>query len=121
MGNVSAFYTSEKDPTPAANHPPTFDPMLGFPNGRKPRVMKATEQEMNAALVPKEFRDYCVHLYLKQQHCLADVWPFTYKCSAEKHKYETCEFEDYVIRMKEYERERRLLKRQKRKNQAAAA
>ena len=30
--------------TPKQDSAPTFDPMLGFPNGRKPRVMTATAE-----------------------------------------------------------------------------
>ncbi|XP_071453457.1 NADH dehydrogenase [ubiquinone] 1 beta subcomplex subunit 7 [Hetaerina americana] len=121
MGNAWALYVSDPEGTPTPLKESAFDPLYGFPNGRKERVMIATEEEMDSAKLPLDSRDYCAHLLLKYQSCRADVWPFAYKCAHEKHEYLTCEYEDYVIRMKEYERERRLLQRKKRieaKNQA---
>lgn len=40
-------------------------------------------------------------------------------CSDLLHTHEKCEYEDHLMRMKEYEREKRLLKRKLRKEQAA--
>lgn len=37
MGNAWALYVSDPEGTPTADKPPSFDPMLGFPNGRKER------------------------------------------------------------------------------------
>ncbi|CAG2182876.1 unnamed protein product, partial [Oppiella nova] len=34
-------YPSDRDESP-------YDPMIGFPHGRKPRVMIATEEEMDS-------------------------------------------------------------------------
>ncbi|KAG8240384.1 hypothetical protein J437_LFUL002526 [Ladona fulva] len=114
MGNAWALYVSNPDGTPAPSQEPSFDPLYGFPNGRKERVMIATDEELSSAKIPLENRDYCAHLLLKYQSCRADVWPFPYKCAHEKHEYLTCEYEDYILRMKEYERERRLLQRKQR-------
>lgn len=36
-----------------------------------------------------------------------------------KHVYDMCEYEDHLMRIKEYERERRLLARKRRKEKAA--
>ncbi|XP_011307829.1 NADH dehydrogenase [ubiquinone] 1 beta subcomplex subunit 7 [Fopius arisanus] len=107
--------------TPMGDDPPSFDAMLGFKNGRKPRVMVATQQEMRAARIEDEFRDYCAHHYLQLEVCRRENFPWVMKCGAEKHKWDVCAYEDYVLRMKEYERERRLLERQCKKKQAAAA
>lgn len=57
-------------------------------------VMIATEDEMRAAKIPVEDRDYCAHVLLKYQGCRADVYPFVYKCAHEKHEYLTCEYEE---------------------------
>ena len=47
--------------------------------------------------------------------------PFAgHACAAARHTYEQCEYEDYLIRIKEYERERRLLQRMRRKQKKAA-
>lgn len=99
--------------TPGPTEEPTFDPLLGFPDGRKKREMKATEEEFISAKIPLADRDYCGHILLKYSSCRRDNWPFVVKCSHEKHEYLNCKYDDFVIRMKEYERERRLrVKRQ---------
>ncbi|GLV44357.1 NADH dehydrogenase (ubiquinone) B18 subunit [Carabus blaptoides fortunei] len=117
MGNAYALYARpEIQPHPLQE--PTFDPNIGFPNGRKERVMLASEEELQSAKIPLEDRDYCSHLLLNYRACRADTWPFVYKCHHQKHEYLTCEYEDYVLRMKEYERERRLRVRQQKSGAA---
>ena len=117
MGNAYAHY-SKPDVVPGADVVPSFDPQLGFTN-RKERVMIATREEMESAKLSLEDRDYCAHKLLNYRSCRADTFPFVYKCAHEKHDYLTCEYEDYLLRMKEYERERRLLERQKRIEKSA--
>ncbi|KAJ6642239.1 NADH dehydrogenase [ubiquinone] 1 beta subcomplex subunit 7 [Pseudolycoriella hygida] len=118
MGNVAYRQVNVPDPAdikgPHCMNEPSFDPNFGFPNGRKERVMIATEEEMISAKIPLEERDYCAHKLLDYRACRADVFPFVYKCHHAKHDYLTCQYEDYVIRMKELERERRLYERQNR-------
>ncbi|XP_045474736.1 NADH dehydrogenase [ubiquinone] 1 beta subcomplex subunit 7 [Harmonia axyridis] len=97
------------DVVPDPTKEPSFDPQLGFENKRKERVMIATEEEMISAKVPLKRRDYCTHLLIDFYTCRRNNWPLVYKCAHEKHEYLNCQYEDYVIRMKEYERERRLL------------
>ncbi|GLH03287.1 Putative ubiquinone oxidoreductase ndufb7/b18 subunit [Gryllus bimaculatus] len=112
MGNIQPLHGSDITPSPLKDT--VFDPEFGFPNGRKEREMIATVEEMNSAKLAMKDRDYCAHLLLKFRACRADVYPFVVKCAHEKHAYLTCEYEDYVLRMKEFERERRLLARKKR-------
>ncbi|XP_062552900.1 NADH dehydrogenase [ubiquinone] 1 beta subcomplex subunit 7-like [Armigeres subalbatus] len=114
MGNYISLYVTNPEGTPKPLTNSAFDANLGFPNGRKERVMIATEQEMEAAKLPLEARDYCAHKLLEYSACRTKVWPWAYKCAHEKHEYLTCEYEDYIIRMKEYEREKRLLHRKQR-------
>ncbi|XP_014662316.1 PREDICTED: NADH dehydrogenase [ubiquinone] 1 beta subcomplex subunit 7-like [Priapulus caudatus] len=114
MGVATSSYNAyfkEQDVTPDNTKQSTFDPMLGFPNGRKERVMIATQEEMEASNILLEQRDYCAHLLIDWKRCKHDNFPLAYKCKHEGHVYELCQFDDYVLRMKEYERERRLLKR----------
>ncbi|XP_034946051.1 NADH dehydrogenase [ubiquinone] 1 beta subcomplex subunit 7 [Chelonus insularis] len=120
MGST-ASYVLHPDVTPMGDAVPSFDPNYGFPNGRKERVMIATEKELMAGRVEPEFRDYCAHLFLEYDQCRYNNFPWVVKCGREVHKWNTCSFEDYVLRMKEYERERRLLERQKRKREKEAA
>ncbi|XP_052862378.1 NADH dehydrogenase [ubiquinone] 1 beta subcomplex subunit 7 [Anopheles cruzii] len=111
MGNYVSLYLTNPKGTPVPLTEPSFDPNLGFPHGRKARVMIATEEEMEAAKLPLENRDYCAHKLIQYRACRADVWPWAYKCAHEKHEYLNCEYDDYILRLKEYEREKRLLQR----------
>jgi len=118
MGNVSGMYhTYYKSPEvmPNFREGPTFDPLYGFPQGRKERVMVATEDEMEAAGLTAEQRDYCAHTYIDFLKCRRQKFPYVAACKPQLHVHEECEYQDYVLRMKEYERERRLLERRKRK------
>ncbi|XP_017156122.1 NADH dehydrogenase [ubiquinone] 1 beta subcomplex subunit 7 [Drosophila miranda] len=117
MGNAVNHYL-RPDVTPGPDVVPSFDPMLGF-TSRKERVMIATQEEMESVKLPLEDRDYCAHKLIAYQACRSDKFPFVYQCAHEKHEFLTCEYEDYVLRMKEFERERRLLERQKRLDKAA--
>ena len=77
------------------------------------QVMIATQEEMDSAKVHPKYRDYCAHKYIEYQACLKNNRPFYWRCKHERHEYAECEFEDAVIRMKEWERERRLKEREK--------
>uniref|UniRef100_A0A1B6KDR7 NADH dehydrogenase [ubiquinone] 1 beta subcomplex subunit 7 n=1 Tax=Graphocephala atropunctata TaxID=36148 RepID=A0A1B6KDR7_9HEMI len=100
---------------------PKFDPLYGFPEGREEKVMIATEEEMYSAKVPHEFRDYCAHKYIEFLKCRKENFPWVVKCHHEKHAYHDCEYQEYVDRMKDYERERRLMERSKRISLKASA
>lgn len=95
------------------NDKPTFDPQTGFPYERKQREMIARDADLISARIPPENRDYCSHYLLDYQVCRYKHMPFLYKCAHEKHEYLNCEQRDYVLRMKEFERERRLRLREK--------
>ncbi|KAH7971457.1 hypothetical protein HPB49_024302 [Dermacentor silvarum] len=93
---------------------PKYDRMLGFPNGRKPREMVATDAEMESAKVPPEYRNFCAHKLIELRACMKHRFPFVTTCGHEKHEYASCMYDDYMIRYKEYERERRLKAREER-------
>merc|ERR550539_1074903 len=99
---------------------PTFDPMFGFENGRKERVMVATKEEMDAANLAYSERGFCAHYKIELKSCYEREKPLDYRCSHEKHAYLNCQYEDYIIRAKEFERERRLRMRQQRIAKAMA-
>lgn len=100
------YYHPEITPGPSAK--PTFDPNKGFHGKRKERVMIATEEEMRSAKLPIKDRDYCAHKLIQYRTCYRDKFPFVVRCSHEKHDYLNCQYDDFVLRMKEYEREKRL-------------
>uniref|UniRef100_C1BQ07 NADH dehydrogenase [ubiquinone] 1 beta subcomplex subunit 7 n=1 Tax=Caligus rogercresseyi TaxID=217165 RepID=C1BQ07_CALRO len=93
---------------------PTFDPNLGFEKGRKQRVVPMTETEMAAAHIPPKERGYCADTYMKHRACLRNNMPFSYFCRHEMHNYHHCMEDDYIMRFKEYEREKRLRTREQR-------
>ncbi|XP_059191782.1 NADH dehydrogenase [ubiquinone] 1 beta subcomplex subunit 7 [Centropristis striata] len=106
-------YITERDtePDPSGNY--EFDPKFGFPE-RVEREMVATQEQMNMAMLPLGQRDYCAQYLLKFLKCKRDNWPNILACKHERHDWDYCEHVDYVMRMKEYERERRLQLRKKR-------
>ncbi|XP_014209481.1 NADH dehydrogenase [ubiquinone] 1 beta subcomplex subunit 7 [Copidosoma floridanum] len=124
MGNMVVrtwdnFWEPELQPVPYG--PTTFDPNFGFNGERKERVMIATEQELRAAKIPKEKWDYCAHLLLEVERCRADNFPFVWNCKPQAHDVSNCYYDDYVLRMKEFERERRLRHRAARLAEKAQA
>ncbi|EAW84436.1 NADH:ubiquinone oxidoreductase subunit B7 [Homo sapiens] len=98
---------------------PTFPPDYGFPE-RKEREMVATQQEMMDAQLRLQLRDYCAHHLIRLLKCKRDSFPNFLACKQERHDWDYCEHRDYVMRMKEFERERRLLQRKKRREKKAA-
>ncbi|CAD5125239.1 DgyrCDS13481 [Dimorphilus gyrociliatus] len=115
MGHMYSAYVKSPDTAPDYNKPPTFEANYGFENGREVRKNYATKEELQAANIKPHFRDYCAHLLLPFYKCRNDNWPWVVNCKPELHAWEHCQYEDFVLRMKEYERERRLLERAKRK------
>lgn len=107
---------------PRTDRPPTFDPLAGFANGRKQREMKVSWDEMNNWNLKQGERDYCAHHLIEFMRCQQSNAPFAgYRCAEARHHWDTCEYEDHLLRMKEFERERRLLKRRQRKMLAVGA
>uniref|UniRef100_A0A0N5A7R3 NADH dehydrogenase [ubiquinone] 1 beta subcomplex subunit 7 n=1 Tax=Syphacia muris TaxID=451379 RepID=A0A0N5A7R3_9BILA len=120
--SVSYEGTARPEIAPRLDRPPTFDPLYGFPRGRKPREMKASWEEMNDWDLTFGQRDYCAHLLIDLKRCQVQNAPIAgYMCDDARHAYDKCEYDDYLMRIKEFERERRLLKRMERKRLAAEA
>merc|ERR1712136_320224 len=67
---------------------------------------------MVQAKLPLKYRDYCAHYYITYRKCKRDEGLFD-NCDHGRHDWEQCQYENFVLRMKEYERERRLLQREK--------
>lgn len=91
---------------------PTFDAKIGFICARAKREMIAPNDHLISARIPLKYRDYCAHYLLDYQVCRYKHMPLLYKCHEQKHAYLNCEKDDYIIRMKEFERERRLRERE---------
>ncbi|XP_070272262.1 NADH dehydrogenase [ubiquinone] 1 beta subcomplex subunit 7 [Myotis yumanensis] len=112
-------YLGDSSGEPDPLRMPTFPPDYGFP-GRKEREMVATQQQMNDAQLVLQQRDYCAHYLIRLLKCKRDSFPNFLACKHEQHDWDYCEHLDYVKRMKEFERERRLLQRKKRREQREA-
>ena len=91
---------------------PTFDEKAGFLYKRSKREMVACNEHLISARIPVKYRDYCAHYLLDYQVCRYKHMPLLYKCHKERHAYLSCEKDDYILRMKEFERERRLRERE---------
>lgn len=129
MGNYSSLWMQTgwnqfKDPEghPKLHMPSVYEPLYGFPKGRKKREMLASEEDMNRYCVPVWQRDYCAHLAVDFYKCQKEYFPWasTY-CTDQKHAWEICQRDDQILRMKEYERERRLLQKERRLKKQQAA
>jgi len=82
--------------------------------------MIATQEEMDSARLQNRYRDYCAHKYIDYKACLMNQRPFFWRCNGVRHEYSECEYEDAVLRMKEWEREKRLIQREERLKQREA-
>ncbi|CAK1553582.1 unnamed protein product [Leptosia nina] len=113
MGQMMGSY-SAREVDLYMDDKPTFDHQAGFQFERKQREMVAQEEHLVSAMIPPKYRDYCSHHLLEYQVCRYKNMPMLYRCAHEKHNYLNCEHQDYVLRMKEFERERRLRLRENR-------
>ncbi|CAH6812216.1 NADH dehydrogenase [ubiquinone] 1 beta subcomplex subunit 7 [Phodopus roborovskii] len=116
--HLARRYVGDASVEPDPLQMPSFAPNYGFPE-RKERVMVATQQEMNDAQLVLQQRDYCAHYLIRLLKCRRDSFPNFLACKHERHDWDYCEHLDYVKRMKEFERERRLLQRKKRREEKA--
>lgn len=91
---------------------PTFNSNAGFTYTRREKQMWVCEDHLISARIPPKYRDYCSHFLLDYHVCRYKHAPFMTLCAHEKHTYLNCEHADYVMRMKEFERERRLRERE---------
>jgi len=106
---------------PDNKSPPTFDPLFGFEDRKVKDPPRTTPTEMRNAIVPLQFRDYCVDYYINWIKCKKDYFPGAYMCSEDYHKWNDCLYEEKMDRYREFERERRLLDREAKKQKMIAA
>merc|ERR1719187_2337438 len=69
---------------------------------------------MDAVQLQPQQRNYCAREHINAKICYNEEAPWWWKCNDAKHAVEHCETEDYYLRMREWERERRLRARQAR-------
>lgn len=68
---------------------------------------------MDSACLYKPARDSCALQYMRYEACHQDSRPFIWKCAGLLHEYEECYINERIHDMKEFERERRLNKRER--------
>lgn len=73
-----------------------YEPLFGFPNGRKPRLMVASVDEMDSVQLEPQFRDYCAHKLIKLRACKNRQWIFagSSACRHYRHAYEECLYQE---------------------------
>ncbi|KAK2093516.1 NADH dehydrogenase 1 beta subcomplex subunit 7 ndufb7 [Saguinus oedipus] len=113
---VGGDASKERDPL----NFPTLPPDYGLPE-RKEIEMVATQQEMMDAQLRLQLRDHCAHYLIRLLKCKRDNFPNILASKHERHEWEYCKHRDYVMRMKEFELERRMLLRKQRREKKAAA
>lgn len=60
-------------------------------------VMKVTEAQLDAARVDPAWRDYCSHLLIPLNKCRRANSFLPWKCVDERHTYEKCQYDQYVL------------------------
>ena len=60
--------------------------------------MKVTHEEMKAARVPLNFRDYCAHLLIPLNTCRVKHWYSPFQCTELRHSYEKCQYDEWERR-----------------------
>lgn len=68
------------------------------------------QEEMKKARIDIGYRDFCAHLLIPLNQCRRREFYLPWKCEAERHAYEKCEYFDYKRRVlkKTAEREAQL-------------
>ena len=56
--------------------------------------MQVTQEELAEAKVPLNLRDYCAHLFIPLAKCRKENYYLPWKCKAEKHAWDECEFQE---------------------------
>ncbi|XP_069737700.1 NADH dehydrogenase [ubiquinone] 1 beta subcomplex subunit 7 isoform X1 [Phaenicophaeus curvirostris] len=118
--HLARRYLRDPEVEPDPLRLPSFEPELGL-GPRRPREVTVTAEALAGARVPLEQRDFCSAELLRLLRCQRDAFPLAWSCRDLRHHWDACQHRDYVMRMKEFERERRLLQRQKRLQQRQAA
>lgn len=64
-------------------------------------VMVATDEEMCAAQIDPQWRDYCAHMLIPLNKCRRANMFAPFRCVDERHAYEKCQWSQFDRRTKE--------------------
>jgi len=67
--------------------------------------MVATQEQMEAAKLPLQYRDFCAHLLIPLNECRRREFYLPWKCEHERHRYEKCQYKEYKKRIKSKQEE----------------
>ena len=62
-----------------------------------------TAEQMQQAVLPLACRDYCEHEYIRLLRCRRENFPNYWACNEEKHAWQKCGFDEYVLHHDQYE------------------
>jgi len=65
------------------------------------REMKVTLEELEKYQIAPHHRDYCAHLLIPLNKCRYENYYMPFKCVDERHAYEKCQYDEYLIRVQE--------------------
>lgn len=55
---------------------------------------------MSSARLPLAYRDTCAHLLIPLNKCRYDNYYMPFRCVDERHGYEKCQYEEFLLRVK---------------------
>jgi len=70
------------------------------------REPKIGIEELRKENVAQAYRDFCAHLLVPLNRCRYDNLFLPSRCQHEKHLYEQCVYEDYLLRLEEVKRDK---------------
>lgn len=76
--------------------------------------MKAPKEEMDSVGLPDHRRDLCSHIRVQYKGCIKDRAIFFFKCKGLYDEMHDCYYQETIADMMEYEREKRLNRRERR-------
>ena len=59
--------------------------------------MKVSDEEMALNQIPLHARDCCAHWLIELKRCQRKEYYLPWKCEHEKHNYEACLIQEYLI------------------------
>lgn len=68
---------------------------------------------MSSIHLEQEARDECAHLHIEFRSCMRENIPIWWKCNGYKNELKHCYYMEKIHDMKEYEREKRLNRRER--------
>lgn len=105
-----------RDDEPDTFTPIKYHPQFGFDGKREKRQIPLSMEEMDSASMESEARNHCASIQLEYRSCIRSNRPWWFRCKGLDHELHDCFVQELVHDMKEFEREKRLNRRERRIN-----